>query len=881
MSPLPEKTASMPWSLRSQITGIVLLLQLAITLAFLLVLQPRLRHELEARELQRLVARATAVATTIDREFRSARTELEAAARIADIRRMNPERADALLRVMDATSSHFIDYTLLDARGRILLRPTKPERQGSDRSDRDYFRIPMATGRTHFGAPRISTAGNRSFSAGTPVRDDRGVILGVLVASLGAQDRNPALYSSITDAHLPQAWEVALFDKEGRVLARSAGLSDSAEEPDGFWRLDSLFAGAHLGAAEPWYGTRHSERWIGASARLREVELMLVVVVPRAQVDALVRGILAPMWLLMGLLMLAVFIIGLILADHVARPVETLSKVLHDYGVSGFAAPLPEPGNREVALLFRSFTAMIRERSVAEAIQKRLLSMLDATPDFIGISDPNGRVLYINPAGRQMIGRSRHEDLSSTRISELHPDESGRMIFEEAIPAALRDGSWHGESILRAGDGREIPVSQVVLAHRDQHGEVEFLSTVARDLTMIRRLEHQFLQSQKLESIGRLAGGIAHDFNNLLMVTMGNAERLARQLAPGSVEADEARAILDGSKRAAALTRQLLAFARKQPIEPRVIDAAAVVGGMEVMLKHLLQGRAQLQLSRPERAAVVLMDPVQLEQVLLNLAVNARDAMPKGGVLTIEIREDEAAAHAAGGETPAEIEPPGVLIAVSDTGTGMDEEVQARLFEPFFSTKPKGEGTGLGLASCYGIVTQAGGRLSVRSELGLGSTFNVHLPGCSEPLSRPEPVAIPMAGPTTDRSSENLRILIVEDEVKVRELLQRAIGLEGHDVTVAGSPREAIEIAQREAAFDVLLSDIVLPGMSGIDLAHDLRARFPKMRIILMSGYNDRPGGKDAMLPPDCEFIGKPFSLASLVQRLSTRQAPGPGPADS
>jgi two-component system cell cycle sensor histidine kinase/response regulator CckA len=384
------------------------------------------------------------------------------------------------------------------------------------------------------------------------------------------------------------------------------------------------------------------------------------------------------------------------------------------------------------------------------------------------------------------------------------------------------------------------------------------------DVTERRGMEEQLRQSQKLEAVGRLAGGVAHDFNNLLTAILGGAQLLADGLAPSSPLRQEALEIQEAGRKAALLTRQLLAFGRKQAARPVVVDLGEIVTGLDRMLRRLIGEDVELVTAARPGAGCVRADPGQIEQVIVNLAVNARDAMPAGGRLTIEtanveLGEDVTRRH-------AEAKPgPHVMLAVSDTGVGMTPEVRSHLFEPFFTTKRQGEGTGLGLSTVYGIVKQCGGEIGVCSEPGKGTVFKIYFPRVAAPA---EPIAPAPAPRGAARGTET--VLVVEDEVMVRTLAVRVLRQAGYDVLEAGDGEEALRLAAgaKDRKIELMVSDVVMPHMGGPELAQRLRAERPDLRVLLMSGYTDRAGDVEAQLGARTAFLSKPFASSELLRKV-------------
>jgi len=376
------------------------------------------------------------------------------------------------------------------------------------------------------------------------------------------------------------------------------------------------------------------------------------------------------------------------------------------------------------------------------------------------------------------------------------------------------------------------------------------------------RLEEQLRQSQKMEAVGRLAGGVAHDFNNLLTVINGYSEMLQAGLDPTDPNHGLLTDVRDAGERAAALTRQLLAFSRRQVLEPRVVELGQVVRGLEKMLRRLISEDIGLATSLPPALPRVCVDPGQLEQVVMNLVVNARDAMPGGGRLSIELRAvvlDDAVRERIPDGRPGRF----LQLSVADTGCGMDGELLARIFEPFFTTKEQGKGTGLGLSTVFGIVQQSHGFIEVASRVGEGTTFRVYLPVAESQdgagaEDRPD-------GPVGGKE----RILLVEDDPMVREVTRRILAGVGYEVLPAAGPEHALgQVVDGKAAFDLLLTDVVMPGICGPELSKRLLELRPGIRVLFMSGYTDDALSRLNLAASDIQLLQKPFSAVDLTRRV-------------
>ena len=512
----------------------------------------------------------------------------------------------------------------------------------------------------------------------------------------------------------------------------------------------------------------------------------------------------------------------------------------------------------------RHFTGVIRDlthRKQAEAQQSRLTAVMHATPDFVGISDSNGRAIFVNRAGRKMVGLGENEDIVNLDIDAFHDPASLQIIQKEGLPHAIKHGSWVGETSLQTRSVEKIPVWQMILAHTGAHGNVEFYSTICRDLRERRKLEQQLRHAQKMEAVGLLAGGVAHDFNNLLTVISGYSEILQDALAPSSPLHRAVKSIQEAGERAAALTQQLLAFSRQTVLEARVVDLNSIVRETARMLKRLIGEDVILETALDPEVLAVKVDPGQIGQVLMNLAVNSRDAMPTGGRLTIEtcaFTFDEGIVALRPAVKPGEY----VQLAMTDTGCGMDEATRLRIFEPFYTTKAPGKGTGLGLAVVHGIVNQSGGHIEVYSEPQVGTTFKIYLPAVHEKLSQSQPSleVISLKGTET--------VLLVEDESAVREIAKIGLQIHGYQVLEASSGEEALKvIAGHDHPIDLLITDVIMPGMSGPELAKQVFLISPATRLIYASGYTRDAIVRNGVLEGEVAFIQKPYTPFSLLRK--------------
>jgi two-component system cell cycle sensor histidine kinase/response regulator CckA len=507
----------------------------------------------------------------------------------------------------------------------------------------------------------------------------------------------------------------------------------------------------------------------------------------------------------------------------------------------------------------------ITERKRAEAAlaqQKEILqTIFDHVPAMICFLDAAGKFQWVNRTWRERLGWSLEEMAERDMMAEFYPDTRQREQMLELVRVA--DSQWSdcqtrvrsGETVdtawayVRLSDGTTIGIGQDVGARKEAE-------------RTLRMSEAQLRQSQKMEAIGRLAGGVAHDFNNLLTSILGHTELMLGDLPPEHPLREDLGEVRHAAERAADLTSQLLAFSRKQVIEPRILDLNVAIGRIAGMLRRLIGEHIELATVLESTLGRVMADPGQIEQVIVNLVVNARDAMPDGGRLRIETANvvlDAAFAREHAGAVPG----PYVVLAVSDEGIGMDPEIQAHIFEPFFTTKDKAKGTGLGLATVYGIVKQSGGYVSVDSAPGRGTSMRVYLP-----LT----VAMPLPATTAleERNTEgDETILLVEDEDSVRGLTRRILAYAGYTVLVARDADEALRVsAQHDEPVDLLLTDVIMSGLSGPRLAETLLGLRPSIGVLYMSGYNEDTILRQGVLRQGVAYLQKPFTPAALTSRV-------------
>lgn len=507
----------------------------------------------------------------------------------------------------------------------------------------------------------------------------------------------------------------------------------------------------------------------------------------------------------------------------------------------------------------------ITERKRAEeelrSANEMLQAVFDAAPVAVFAIDVEGRVINWNAAAESMFGWTADEVIGKGMPAVR---EENREEFARLRRRVLSGELVMGEEVRRhRRDGSPVWLHLFAAPLYDDDGRAYAIMSVMVDVTERRELEARLAQSQKMESIGQLAGGVAHDFNNVLTAVIANCENLLGELGPEQPGRREVLEIRKAADHAAALTRQLLAFGRRQLLRPRVLSLNAVIEDTRQMLDRVIGENVALKTRLAADLWNTRADPVEIGQVMINLAVNARDAMQEGGELTVSTRNVELDA-----KLPAEDDsiPPGsyVVLQVSDTGSGIGEEIKGRIFEPFFTTKEKGKGTGLGLSTVYGIVRQTGGFVTVDSEVGDGTTFSIYLP---EAPGETDPVRVERRPTTRPKASES--ILLVEDERALRDPMRRGLELQGYRILEATNADEALVICRdREKAIDMMVTDVVMPGMDGLELGKEAKKLRPDLKILYMSGYSDDVISRRGTLKEGMAFLQKPFTPSDLAARI-------------
>jgi PAS domain S-box-containing protein len=569
------------------------------------------------------------------------------------------------------------------------------------------------------------------------------------------------------------------------------------------------------------------------------------------------------------------------LGNRIRTPLRSLARTAEAVGGGDLAARARVESLDEIGTLATTFNVMtarlrglvqsleerVQERKQAEealrASQRRLQDIIDNSSALVSVKDLEGRYLLVNRRTEEIFQRDKEELIGRTDDQLLPPELA--LVHRQNDRQALAAGrAIEVEEVVPQADGLHTYIS-IKAPLCDEAGRPSAVCGISTDITERKLVEEQLRQSQKMEAIGRLAGGIAHDFNNLLTAINGYSGLILQRIDPGHPFYEHAREIARSGHRAASLTRQLLAYSRKQRLEPRLWDPNLIIAEMEAIVRRLIGEDVTLMSELGEEVGLVRVDRGQLEQILLNLAVNARDALPGGGQLVVRT-EHVPYGHLKGAALVGNTSGPQVMLSVSDNGTGMSAEVQGRIFEPFFTTKEVGRGTGLGLSVVYGIVQQSGGSIEVESTPGGGTTFRIYLPRAADPGEGTDELLLPEVGPARGGSEA---ILLVEDEDSVRRFACHALEAHGYRVLAAASAAEALALlGQTRARVALVIADVVMPDMGGRELASRVRSDHAALAVLYISGYEERAVVVEGRLDAGEQFLAKPFSASELLRKV-------------
>ena len=879
------RPARSPWrfsfaSLRLRLVALVGFCLLP-ALAFILHAGARERREAVGGVRESCLQSARMVALEHEELFVSARSLLTVVSELPHVQEGNWTAASRTLAKLTESDARYANLGVIAPDGNVVASAVLfPGTMFL--GDRTYFRRAMETGTFAVGDYQVGRiSGKPSINVAMPLLDERGDVRVVVFAALdlGWLNRRDV------HARLPERSMFTIIDNGGKVLARHplvVGEDWIGRDVAGHDAVATMLARREggleargLDGKQRIFGFTELPTSTGAPGGVVYIAIERDIALAKAR-TALAQSLVA----LLAIALIAV-VTALTLGELlVLRRLRRLLRVVRRLAVGDLRARTgTAPGGGELTELERAFDEMAtslagRDEQLRDA-EERYRRLVEEVPAIFYVArDDEGRTftfvsrqverLGIPPS--DLVGRS------GAWSGLLHPDDR-EGVLQEYLRCRAQRRPFTAQYRLARGDGKWCWLSDTCVFSTPE--EPPWCRGFLLDVTAARLSEEQFLQAQKMEAVGRLASGVAHDFNNLLTVVSGYAQVLVAQTSRDDPRLGDLEELQAAAQRGTELTQQLLSFARKQTVEPVLVDVNAVVTGTQRMLRRLIGADVEVNVVLGADLPAIKADPAQLEQALVNLVVNARDAMPQGGTLrlstsTVEIEEDEARLRA--GVRPGRH----VVVAVSDTGSGMDPETQAHIFEPFFTTKPPGKGTGLGLPSVYGIVTQHGGHVVAESEPGVGTTFRLYFPAASGVAARDAPPAPRQAGATAPQAGPPAVILLVEDEDRVRRAVSGMLASMGHVVLDARDEEEAIALSERHRGnIDLLLSDFTVTEVSGGRLEASLLHARPSMKVLLMSGHaaGDVVGaGAPGFGRP---FIQKPFTPESLDSAV--RHALGAG----
>jgi PAS domain S-box-containing protein len=765
------------------------------------------------------------------------------------------------------------DVFVLSARGGLIVFSTDPSAEGQYRVLDTYFTEGKKGTYVQNVYPSPMTL-QPTITVSTPIGEKDGQVMAVLAVNLDLDSIDKIIEDR---TGLGQGGVAYLVDRYNVFVSSTRFGSD--KYPRGVHSVGiDMALGGRSGSA--LYQDYDGVPVIGVYRWIPERNLALIAEIPQSEVFDQARSQTITL-ITIGLAMVLIAAGGVyLLGRRIATPIIAMRRAALKVSGGDLSAQVPVLTHDEIGELAGSFNHMtVRVKSLYDELlakEEHFRSLIETSTDIICIFDSSMNLSFVSPSVSRILGYSRDELLGRNVITLVHPedDEKARLIAEKVVTAP---GPKPMPIVLRVvcKDGG-VRLLEITGRNLLSHSAIQGVVLTARDITERQQLEDKLLQAQKMEAVGRLAGGIAHDFNNLLTAVLGYSEVL---LEEGGLETEAQGFVAEIKKaatRAASLTQQLLAYSRKQMLQPKTVDLNALVKNMQDMLGRLIGEDVEIITSLAPDLMHVKADPNQLEQVIMNLVVNARDAMPSGG--TIVFSTANATIEGDSLQQFPEIAPGNyVVLGVSDTGIGMDAETTRRIFDPFFTTKGVGKGTGLGLSTVYGIVKQSGGHITVHSEPGRGSTFRIYLPATADFASQSEGE---VSQPRKDGGSE--AILIVEDEEAVRRIIEMVLVQAGYSVHSEGNPAAAIRYAQMAERIDFLVTDVILPGLTGKSMADVITERHPRMKVLFISGYTEDAIVQHGVLSEGISFLQKPFQpriLVAKVRELLDRGRAGPDAA--
>jgi PAS domain S-box-containing protein len=795
--------------------------------------------------------------------------------------------ADLKLRV--ALDSTYLAFMVLDPDTGRVIASTDPSEEGKFKENRTFF-LDGRTAPTVEGMFYSIGVQGRAMAASAPLRSPEGRLLGVLAAYVDPSEVDVIVQRRGGQRTTDDAFLVSpssMFMSQPRLFADPVVLRVSVRS-EAITRL--LAGGAGVISAPDYRGVPAliAYRW------LPSIQGGLIVKIDQSEAFAPLRELRNTILIVGSAVLLAAVLLAYWVSRIVSVPIRKLARGAAEIGEGKLDTRIAIRARDETGQLAKAFGQMaenlqqtlVSKELLAAEVEERIAveehlretseyllfigKAVEAASDAIGISDAQGRHIYQNKASSDLFEYATAEEMQAAGggMAVVRDPEVAKQMFG----SIMNGGSWSGELEMVTKNGRVFPAFERADAVTDSAGNIVGLIGIARDITerklaeeALQRTEEQLRESQKMESIGQLAGGIAHDFNNLLTAIIGYSQLTLTNLEGQSegLRADVEQ-IQHAAERASALTGQILAFSRRQVLRPSVVSLNEVLDGLEPMLRRTLGASIDLVSLRHPDLGCAEVDVHQFEQVLMNLALNARDAMPSGGRLTLEtanVELDEEYCRSHAGATLGSC----VMLAVSDNGIGMDEATLERVFEPFYTTKPPGAGTGLGLATVYGIVKQSRGYINVYSELGKGTAFKIYLPRVT-----PHETSVEMVPAKQPFSSGHERVVVVEDESYLRSLVARVLGDMGYEVVCFGSADDAmVALESGQVVAELLLTDVVLPGtMQGNDLVRKVHEFRPDLPVLYMSGYTRNAIVHAGRLDEGVNFLEKPFTPDALARMV-------------
>jgi len=830
-----------------------------------IIVEPFFADTLLDHEFQQVYSAAKTTAQTLELETSLAVQSLESVAKLDGFSTLDQQQIEKTLTTFDATNPFFIYTWALDSVGKVISAPARSDRLGEDRSTRDYFTFPTPHNPTHFQKVRISTRGRFSLVVGTVILNEKGEKIGVVAGSMGLMDRNPQLYQAVLSAPFPDQYQVFLVTDNNILLAHSdKKLPQPSRENLKKLSTQPFMEYFKVGDREAKSITHMGKKYILGFAAVPTTNWNVVVQVPNSFVAQSVSKVTKRLSTLLGVLLLCILSVSLFFAKRFSDSLSSLTMALKSFGEQGKAELAIAKGGGEIRDAVNAFNNMVVDRQKVESrlqeSEARFRTLVDQAADAFFLHDMEGRILDVNQQACDSLGYSKEELLSMT-VADIDAVSVDKDYIANLWKKLSPKIPVTVEGVHLRKDGTTFPVEVSIGTLITEKNN--YILALARDISSRVNVEQELRQAQKMEGIGTLAGGIAHDFNNILTAIFGNIGLAKLKVGKSDPLNEHLESINTSAIRAKDLVQQILTFSRKTEHDKQPIRVDIVLKEAMKLLRSSIPTTIEIKEDIISKG-IVLADQTQLHQIIMNLCTNAYHAMSeKGGTLSVALKNVDI--------TPDDISMgielnPGryLQLNVSDTGCGMNQKTIEKIFEPYFTTKESGGGTGLGLAVVHGIVKEHGGHITVYSKPNQGTTFHVYLPAIKAEAKTEK---ITSSADFLVGGTEH--IMFIDDEESNSALAKEILTKYGYQVDIFTNGVQAWQEFQKQPdKYDLVITDMTMPSMTGTELAQKIIGIRPRLPIILCTGYSEITNREKSLAMGISEYMQKPMTMSTLLKSV-------------